>query len=130
MLGILGTVGPVTPFGSNQAGVDLPVSGGLSTGSGKPGGISFRLGTPGGSGFKVNDSDEVARIDVNGYKLPAFTFAKLPPLRMAMSYFALIAILRAQLAVEKAERVFAKTGLGPIESAMSTPRKNLLRNPI
>jgi len=79
VLGILGTVGPVTPFGSNQAGVDLPVSGGLSTGSGKPGGISFRLGTPGGSGSQVNDSDEVARIDVNGYKLPAFTFAKLPP---------------------------------------------------
>jgi hypothetical protein len=78
VLGILGTVGPVTPFGSNQAGVDLPVSGGLSTGSGKPGGISFRLGTPGGPGSQVNDSDEVARIDVNGYKLPAFTFAKLP----------------------------------------------------
>jgi len=78
VLGILGTVGPVTPFGSNEAGVDLPVSGGLSTGSGKPGGISFRLGTLGSSGREVNDSNEVARIDANGYKLPAFTFAKLP----------------------------------------------------
>ena len=78
VLGILGTVGPVTPFGSNQAGVDLPVSGGLSTGSGKPGGISFRLGTSGSSGHEVNDSNEVARIDENGYKLPVFTFAKLP----------------------------------------------------
>jgi hypothetical protein len=37
VLGILGTVGPVTPFGTNQSGVDLPVSGGLSTGNGKPG---------------------------------------------------------------------------------------------
>ncbi len=78
VLGILGTVGPVTPFGSNKPGVDLLVSGGLSTGNGKPGGISFRLGTPGYAGGQVNDSNEVARIDVNGYKLPAFTFAKLP----------------------------------------------------
>jgi hypothetical protein len=78
VLGILGTVGPVTPFGLNQVGVDLPVSGGLSTGNGKPGGISFRLGTPGGSGSQVNDSNEVARIDVNGYKLPAFSYAQLP----------------------------------------------------
>jgi hypothetical protein len=78
VLGILGTVGPVTPFGTNQAGIDLPVSGGLSTGNGKPGGISFRLGASGGSGASVNDSNEVARIDVNGYKLPSFTFAKLP----------------------------------------------------
>jgi hypothetical protein len=78
VLGILGTVGPVTPFGTNQAGIDLPVSGGLSTGDGKPGGISFRLGASGRSGSNVNDSNEVARIDVNGYKLPAFSFAKLP----------------------------------------------------
>ena len=78
VLGIMGTVGPVTPFGTNQPGVDLPVSGGLSTGSGKPGGISFRLGASGSAGNNVNDSNEVARIDVNGYKLPAFTFAKLP----------------------------------------------------
>jgi hypothetical protein len=78
VLGIRGTVGPVTPFGTNQPGVDLPVSGGLSTGNGKPGGISFRLGASGGSSSSVNDSNEVARIDVNGYKLPAFTFAKLP----------------------------------------------------
>jgi hypothetical protein len=45
------------------------------------GGISFRLGASGGSGASVNDSNEVARIDVNGYKLPSFTlftFAKLP----------------------------------------------------
>src|SRR5215469_7923517 len=78
VLGILGTVGPVTPFGTNQPGVDLPVSGGLSTGNGKPGGISFRLGAQGRGGSKVNDSSEVARIDVDGYKLPTFTFAKLP----------------------------------------------------
>ena len=77
-LGILGTVGPVTPFGSNKAGVDLPVSGGLSTGSGLPGGISFRLGAAGTSGYQVNDSTEVSRIDANGYKLPAYIFAKLP----------------------------------------------------
>ena len=44
MLGILGTVGPVTPFGANQKGVDLPVSGGLSTGNAASGGISFRIG--------------------------------------------------------------------------------------
>ena len=78
VLGILGTVGPVTPFGSNKAGVDLPVSGGLSTGNGTPGGISFRLGTAGTSGTQVNDSTEVSRIDANGYKLPAYIFAKLP----------------------------------------------------
>src|SRR5215469_14028842 len=66
VLGILGTLGPVTPFGVNQSGVDLPVSGGLSTGSGKPGGISFRLGASGGSGSNVNDSTEAARIDVDG----------------------------------------------------------------
>lgn len=78
VLGILGTVGPVTPFGPNKAGVDLPVSGGLSTGKGVPGGISFRLGTEGAAGNQVNDSTEVSRIDVNGYKLPSFTFAKLP----------------------------------------------------
>ena len=78
VLGILGTVGPVTPFGSNKAGVDLPVSGGLSTGSGTPGGISFRLGSSGTSGNQVNDSTEVSRIDANGYKLPAYIFAKLP----------------------------------------------------
>ena len=78
MLGILGTVGPVTPFGSNQKGVDLPVSGGLSTGDGTPGGISFRLATPGKSGDQVNDSTEVSRIDSSGYKLPSYTFAKLP----------------------------------------------------
>jgi hypothetical protein len=78
VLGILGTVGPVTPFGTNQGGFDLPVSGGLSTGSDKPGGISFRLGASGGSGGNVNDSTEVARIDVNGYKLPAFTFGETP----------------------------------------------------
>jgi hypothetical protein len=71
LLGILGTLGPATPFGSNQDGVDLPVSGGLSTGSGKPGGISFRLGASGTHGSQGNDSNEVARIDVNGYKLPA-----------------------------------------------------------
>ena len=67
-LRILGTVGPATQFGSNKAGVDLPVSGGLSTGNGMPGGISFRLGTAGDSGNQVNDSTEVSRIDVNGYK--------------------------------------------------------------
>jgi hypothetical protein len=78
VLGILGTVGPVTPFGTNKAGVDLPVSGGLSTGKGVPGGISFRLGTEGTAGNQVNDSAEVSRIDVNGYKLPSFMFAKLP----------------------------------------------------
>ncbi len=78
VLGILGTVGPVTPFGSNQKGIDLPVSGGLSTGDGPPGGISFRLATPGKSGSQVNDSTEVSRIDANGYKLPSYTFAKLP----------------------------------------------------
>ena len=78
VLGILGTVGPVTPFGSDKTGTDLPVSGGLSTGSGMPGGISFRLGTAGKSGAQVNDSTEVARIDANGYKFPAYTFAKLP----------------------------------------------------
>ena len=78
VLGILGTVGPVTPFGANKAGIDLPISGGLATGSGVPGGISFRLGTAGASGNRVNDSTEVSRIDVNGYKLPSFTFAKLP----------------------------------------------------
>jgi len=78
VLGILGTVGPVTPFGANKAGADLPVSGGLSTGKGVPGGISFRLGTEGTAGNQVNDSTEVSRIDVNGYKLPSFTFAKLP----------------------------------------------------
>jgi hypothetical protein len=78
VLGILGTVGPVTPFGSNEKGVDLPVSGGLSTGNATPGGISFRLGTAGKSGDQVNDSTEVSRIDVNGYKLPSYTFAKLP----------------------------------------------------
>ena len=78
VLGILGAVGPVTPFGTNQKGVDLPVSGGLSTGDAVPGAISFRLGTEGKSGAQVNDSTEVARIDVNGYKLPSYTFAKLP----------------------------------------------------
>jgi hypothetical protein len=78
VLGILGTVGPATPFGSNKAGVDLPVSGGLSTGNGMPGGISFRLGAGGTSGTQVNDSTEVSRIDANGYKLPSCTFAKLP----------------------------------------------------
>jgi hypothetical protein len=78
VLGILGTVGPVTPFGSDQKGADLPVSGGLSTGTGTPGGISFRLGTAGKSGNQVNDSTEVSRIDANGYKLPSYTFAKLP----------------------------------------------------
>jgi hypothetical protein len=78
VLGILGTVGPVTPFGANQKGVDLPVSGGLSTGNGAAGGISFRLGTPGKSGSQVNDSTEVSRIDINGYKLPSCTFAQLP----------------------------------------------------
>ena len=40
-----GPIGPVTPFGANKAGIDLPISGGLATGSGVPGGISFRLGT-------------------------------------------------------------------------------------
>jgi hypothetical protein len=78
VLGILGTIGPGTPFGSNKEGVDLPVSGGLSTGNGMPGGISFRLGVAGTSGSQVNDSTEVSRIDVNGYKLPAYTFANLP----------------------------------------------------
>jgi len=78
VLGILGTVGPATPFGSNHAGADLPVSGGLSTGNGTPGGISFRLGGAGKSGNQVNDSTEVSRIDSNGYKLPSYTFAKLP----------------------------------------------------
>lgn len=78
VLGILGTVGPVTPFGTNQKGPDLPVSGGLSTGNAAPGGISFRLGTEGKPGAQVNDSTEVARIDANGYKLPSYTFAKLP----------------------------------------------------
>jgi len=78
VLGILGTVGPVTPFGSNHAGADLSVSGGLSTGNGTPGGISFRLGSAGKSGNQVNDSTEVSRIDSNGYKLPSYTFAKLP----------------------------------------------------
>jgi hypothetical protein len=78
VLGILGTVGPVTPFGPNQKGSDLPVSGGLSTGDAAPGGISFRIGTAGNSGAAVNDSTEVARIDANGYKLPSYTFAKLP----------------------------------------------------
>jgi hypothetical protein len=78
VLGILGTVGPVTPFGSNHAGADLPVSGGLSTGNGTPGGISFRLGAAGKSGNQVNDSTEVSRIDSNGYKPPSYTFAKLP----------------------------------------------------
>jgi hypothetical protein len=78
ILGILGTVGPVTPFGSNHAGADLRVSGGLSTGNGTPGSISFRLGAAGKSGNQVNDSTEVSRIDSNGYKLPSYTFAKLP----------------------------------------------------
>ena len=78
VLGVLGTVGPSTPFGSNKPGVDLPVSGGLSTGNGMPGGISFRLGAAGASGNQVNDSTEVSRIDANGYKLPSYTFAKLP----------------------------------------------------
>ena len=78
VLGILGTVGPVTPFGVNQKGADLPVSGGLSTGSATPGGISFRLGTGGAPGAQVNDSSEVARIDGNGYKLPSYTFSQLP----------------------------------------------------
>jgi hypothetical protein len=78
VLGILGTIGPVTPFGLNKPGVDLPVSGGLSTGEGTAGGISFRLGAAGTSGNQVNDSTEVSRIDANGYKLPSFTFAKLP----------------------------------------------------
>jgi hypothetical protein len=78
VLGILGTVGPVTPYGSDRAGADLPVSGGLSTGNGTPGGISFRLGAAGKPGNAVNDSTEVSRIDSNGYKLPSYTFAKLP----------------------------------------------------
>jgi hypothetical protein len=78
VLGILGTVGPATPFGANKAGMDLPVSGGLSTGNGIPGGISFRLGTEGMAGNQVNDSTEVSRLDLNGYKLPSFAFAKLP----------------------------------------------------
>jgi hypothetical protein len=78
VLGILGTVGPATPAGSNRPGSDLPISGGLSTGSATPGGISFRLGSPGTSGNQVNDSTEVSRIDANGYKLPAYIFAKLP----------------------------------------------------
>jgi hypothetical protein len=78
VLGILGTVGPVTPFGSDKKGADLPVSGGLSTGTGTPGGISFRLGIAGKSGNQVNDSTEVSRIDGNGYKLPSYTFAELP----------------------------------------------------
>ncbi len=78
VLGILGTIGPVTPFGSDKKGSDLPVSGGLSTGNATPGGISFRLGTAGKSGSQVNDSTEVSRIDANGYKLPSYTFAKLP----------------------------------------------------
>jgi hypothetical protein len=66
----------VTPFGTNQRGVDLPVSGASRRET--AGGISFRLGAFGGSGRSVNDSNEVARIDVNGYKVPSFTFAKLP----------------------------------------------------
>jgi hypothetical protein len=78
VLGILGSVGPVTRWGTNVAGVDLPISGGLGTGDAAPGGISFRIGTKGTKGSQVNDSNEVARIDVNGYKLPAFTFDKLP----------------------------------------------------
>jgi hypothetical protein len=78
VLGILGTVAPATRFGPNMVGGDLPVSGGLSTGNGRPGGISFRLGTAGTSGSQVNDSTEVSRIDTNGYKLPSFTFARLP----------------------------------------------------
>jgi hypothetical protein len=78
VLGILGTVGPATPAGSNKPGSDLPISGGLSTGDGRPGGISFRLGAAGGSGSQVNDSTEVSRIDINGYKLPSFPFGELP----------------------------------------------------
>ena len=77
VLGILGTLGPVTPFGSNKPGNDMPVSGGLSTGSGLPGGISFRLGAAGTSGSQVNDSTEVSRIDANGYKLPAYIFLEV-----------------------------------------------------
>ena len=84
VLGILGTVGPVTPFGSNKKGVDLPVSGGLSSGNGIPGGISFRLGTAGNSGAQVNDSTEVSRIDANGYKLPSYPLRSCPPLPMVM----------------------------------------------
>jgi hypothetical protein len=43
-----------------------------------PAASAFGLGASGISGNQANDSAEVARIDINGYKLPAFTFAQLP----------------------------------------------------
>ena len=43
-----------------------------------PAASAFGLGASGISGNQANDSAEVARIDTNGYKLPAFTFAQLP----------------------------------------------------
>ena len=79
VLGILGTVGPVTPLGpTSQESIFLSAEASLQET------VNLVALASASEGWvvretKVNDSSEVARIDVNGYKLPSFTFEKLPP---------------------------------------------------
>lgn len=54
VIGIQGTLGAITPVGTNQAGVSLNLQGGLSTGSGTPGSINLMTASAGSSGSSVN----------------------------------------------------------------------------
>lgn len=65
VLGIGGTLGKLTPAGTDQAGSALVLQGGLSTGSGASGPINFRIGSIGSTGTTVNDGVVVGGIGSN-----------------------------------------------------------------
>lgn len=58
VLGFLGTLGPMTPWGTDQNGAVNRVQGGLPTGGGVPGDIAFSTGNVGASGTAVKDGTD------------------------------------------------------------------------
>jgi hypothetical protein len=58
VLGFLGTLGPVTPWGIDKNGAVNRIQGGLSTGAGVPGDIAFSTGNVGAPGMAVTDGTD------------------------------------------------------------------------
>jgi hypothetical protein len=58
VLGFMGTMGPVTAWGTDKDGAINRIQGGLPTGAGVPGDIAFSTGNPGASGMEVEDGTD------------------------------------------------------------------------
>jgi hypothetical protein len=67
--GTIGGIGPATPFGTNQAGTDVNIFGGGSTGSGTGGTIKFWTGDAGSSGTTSNSGTARWQIAAAGHLL-------------------------------------------------------------